>query len=124
MIDPNDTPTLLLPKLNDMVLAMVRAEPSLSEEHALFYILHHPHGRKLAEHLNNLSKGETMPQVDIMKAISVMEDVLRRRSGSAMAKAMPSLSAENSRTTSISGNSGATLQKPSTLWRWARAWQL
>ncbi len=76
MIDPNDTPTSLLPKLNDMVLAMVRAEPSLSEEHALFHILHSPHGRKLAEHLNNISKGETMPQVDIMKVIAITEDAL------------------------------------------------
>jgi hypothetical protein len=28
MIDPNDTPSSLLPKLNDMVQAMVMAEPT------------------------------------------------------------------------------------------------
>jgi hypothetical protein len=79
-IDPNDTPSSLLPKLNDMVAAMVAAEPSLSEEDALFHLLHSPHGRKLAEHLNNISKTEkdksSMPQVDILKVIAITEQGL------------------------------------------------
>jgi hypothetical protein len=75
MIDPNDTPSSLLPKLNDMVQAMVMAEPTLTEEHALFHILHSPHGRKLAEHLNNLTKKDP-PMIDLHKLIPITEDAL------------------------------------------------
>jgi hypothetical protein len=75
MIDPNDTPSSLLPKLNDMVQAMVMAEPTLTEEHALFHILHSPHGRKLAEHLNNLTKKDP-PMIDLRKLIPITEDAL------------------------------------------------
>jgi hypothetical protein len=51
-----------------MVAAMVKADPTKSEEEHLYHLLHTTHGRRLAEHLNNLSKGETkMPTVDIMK---------------------------------------------------------
>jgi hypothetical protein len=76
-IDPNATASSLLPKLNDMVAAMVVADPTQSEEQHLFSLLHTAHGRKLAEHLNNLTKKEhTMPQVDIMKVIAVTEQCL------------------------------------------------
>jgi hypothetical protein len=97
MIDPSDTPTSLLSKLNDMVQLMVRAEPGLTEEHALFHLSNHPRGRKLAEHLNNLSKGQTMPQVDILKVIAVTEDALmaqaklQKRDGETEAKAFTRL---------------------------------
>src|SRR5882757_1797448 len=56
-------------KLGAMVDAMIMADPTKSEEEHLHYLLHHAHGRKLAEHLNSLSKhkDEPMPQVDITK---------------------------------------------------------
>jgi hypothetical protein len=66
-IDPNDTPTPLEPKLQQMVNAMIKAVPSLKEEHALFFLLHTPHGRALAQHLNSLTKKETPMQTDIFK---------------------------------------------------------
>jgi hypothetical protein len=55
-------------KLRSMVDAMIVAAPSLDRQTATHFLLHSAQGRKLAEHLNNLSKGETpMPQVDITK---------------------------------------------------------
>ena len=56
-------------KLRAMVNAMVMADPTKSEEEHLHYLLHNAHGRRLAEHLNSLSKhkDEPMPQVDITK---------------------------------------------------------
>ena len=67
---PRDEPDddKVSPKLRAMVAAMVKADPTKSEEEHLYHLLHTAHGRRLAEHLNNLSKGETkMPTVDIMK---------------------------------------------------------
>jgi hypothetical protein len=59
-------------KLKEMCAAMIRAVPTLSEAHALYFLLHHPAGRNLAEHLNNISKGETkMSQVDIFKLSNI-----------------------------------------------------
>ncbi|MHC2318385.1 hypothetical protein ACVIHC_005431 [Bradyrhizobium diazoefficiens] len=66
-------------KLKEFVAVMVRAAPTLSEEEALFFLLHHPRGRRLAEHLNNISKQKEqtiMPQVNIMKLIEVTEQGL------------------------------------------------
>jgi hypothetical protein len=65
---------------------------TLNREQTGYVLLHTPHGRRLAEHLNNLSKGETeMPTVDIMKAISTWEEVLNAqvtpRDGESFAKA-------------------------------------
>src|SRR3979490_2125254 len=56
-------------KLRAMVDAMIMADPTKSEEEHLYHLLHNAHGRRLAEHLNSLSKhkDEPMPQVDIMK---------------------------------------------------------
>ena len=67
---PRDEPDddKVSPKLRAMVAAMVKADPTKSEEEHLYHLLPTAHGRRLAEHLNNLSKGETkMPTVDIMK---------------------------------------------------------
>ena len=64
-------------KLRAMVDAMIAAAPTLNRQQAAYYLLHTPHGRRLAEHLNNLSKGETvMPQVDIRKFVAILEDGL------------------------------------------------
>jgi hypothetical protein len=78
-IDPNDTPTALLPKLSAMVAAMVRAEPSLTEEHALFHLLHSSHGRRLAEHLNNLTKRKDPP----MNRTEELRDIAKAAGGMA-----------------------------------------
>src|SRR5258707_4621945 len=55
IIDPNDTPTPLHPKLQHMVNAMITAVPSLKQEHALYFLLHTPRGRRLAEHLSSIT---------------------------------------------------------------------
>jgi hypothetical protein len=82
----------VLAKLNAMVDAMFVATPSISREQAAHYLLHNAHGRRLAEHLNNLSKGETiMPQVDILKVATILEDGLNaqvtKRDGESFAQA-------------------------------------
>jgi hypothetical protein len=68
------------PKLRAMIEAIVTHAPivvtgrhgkpdiTLNREQTGQYLIHTPHGRRLAEHLNNFLKGETeMPTVDIMK---------------------------------------------------------
>jgi hypothetical protein len=72
-------------KLRSMVTAMITAVPSLSEQHAMHFLLHTPHGRRLAEHFNNISKhkDEPMPQVDIMKLIPIVEEGLLSRAPNA-----------------------------------------
>lgn len=73
--DPARTNTIndddkLSGRLKAMVAALVTAAPSLSEKHAMHFLIHTAQGRKLAEHLNNISKHEKespMPTVDIMK---------------------------------------------------------
>lgn len=84
--DPQRTNTIdddkkLSGKLRAMVSALITAAPSLREDQAMSFLLHSPHGRKLAEHLNNIiSKTEKdppmMPQVNIMKLIEVTEQGL------------------------------------------------
>jgi hypothetical protein len=73
-IQPPNSPTdkskaPLSEKLEQMVDAMLLAAPTLNRQAAHDFLTNTAHGRRLAEHLNNLSKGETvMPQVvDIMK---------------------------------------------------------
>jgi hypothetical protein len=88
--DPDDNKVSA--KLNAMVDAMIAAAPSLDRQQAAHYLLHNAHGRRLAEHLNNLSKGETiMPQVDILKVATILEDGLNaqviRKDGESFAKA-------------------------------------
>ena len=46
-------------KLRMMVDALIVAAPTLDRQTAAHFLLHSPHGRRLAEHLNNLSKKET-----------------------------------------------------------------
>jgi len=90
--DPNDTPGPLLEKLSQFVSAMVIADPSKSEQEHLFTLLHTAHGRKLAEHLNSISKKEhPMPQLN-MQLISAVENglmaqaKLQKRDGESEAK--------------------------------------
>jgi hypothetical protein len=55
-------------KLTAMVDAMIAAAPSLDRQEAAYYLLHNAHGRRLADHLNNISKTEKeIPMVDIFK---------------------------------------------------------
>jgi hypothetical protein len=63
-------------KLRQMVAALITSVPGLREDQAMHFLLHSPRGRKLAEHLNNISKGEQMPQLDIMKVIAITEQGL------------------------------------------------
>ena len=101
-------------KLRAMVDAMIAAAPTLNRQQAAYYLLHTPHGRRLAEHLNNLSKGETvMPQVDIRKFVAILEDglmaqaKLHKRPDESEAKCFSRIYSQ----ISISVNNGATLQK-------------
>jgi hypothetical protein len=83
----------LTPKLRAMIAAMRAADPTKSEEEHLNRLLTKPHGRRTAEHLNNLSKGEQtpMPQVDIAKLLEITEHGLNAqvtpRDGESFAKA-------------------------------------
>jgi hypothetical protein len=76
-------------KLDEIAAEMIIAAPSLHPQRARRWLLHTPQGRELlAQHT---TKKETpMPQVDIMKAITVMEDVLMaqvtKRDGESYAK--------------------------------------
>jgi hypothetical protein len=65
-------------KLRSMVDAMIAAAPSLDRQQAAHYLLHNAHGRRLAEHLNSISKQKEtiMPQVNILKCITIMDDAL------------------------------------------------
>jgi hypothetical protein len=57
-----------------IVIAGRHGEPdiTLNRRQTGHFLLHTPHGRRLAEHLNNLSKGETpMPTIDIMKLSNI-----------------------------------------------------
>ena len=65
-------------KLRSMVDAMIAAAPTLNRQQAAHYLLHTPHGQRLAEHLNSISKHKEtiMPQPDILKAATIMEDAL------------------------------------------------
>jgi hypothetical protein len=89
--DPNDDK--VSSKLTAMVDAMIAAAPSLGRQQAAHYLLHNAHGRRLAEHLNNLSKHEEpiMPQVDILKIASILEAGLNaqvtKRDGESFAQA-------------------------------------
>jgi hypothetical protein len=75
----------LTPKLRAMVDAMLVAVPTLDRQTAQHFLLHHPRGRHLANHLNELSKGDTMTtQVDIRKLIPVLEEGLLARAKNEM----------------------------------------
>ena len=80
-------------KLTAMVDAMIVAAPSISRQQAANYLLHNAHGRRLAEHLNSISKHKetNMPTVDFMKLATVMEDALNaqviKRDGESFAQA-------------------------------------
>jgi DNA-binding MarR family transcriptional regulator len=73
-IRDEDDDNKLLGKLNQFAVAMTIADPSKSEEQHLYSLLHSAHGRKLAEHLNNLTKKEQ--PMDIAKVIAITEDAL------------------------------------------------
>lgn len=69
--DDNKVPA----KLRAWARMMVTVDPSKSEEDHLFALIHTARGQHTARHLNELSKGETMPQVDIFK-LSNLESVV------------------------------------------------
>lgn len=84
--DPRRTNTIdddkkLSGKLKEFVAVMVRAAPTLSEEEALFFLLHHPTGRKLAEHLNSISKAERQPP---MNRLEELKDFAKANGGMEM----------------------------------------
>ena len=103
-------------KLRAMVDAMIAAAPTLDRQEAAYYLLHTPHGRRLAEHLNSISKHKetNMPQVDIRKLVAILEDglmaqaKLHKRSDESEAKCFSRIYEVQ---ISISVNNGATLQK-------------
>jgi hypothetical protein len=79
-------------KLMQMVDAMVKVDPSKTEEQHLYSLLHTAHGRQLSRHLNEISKGEPpMPEVDIAKLLEISEAGLNAqvtaRDGETFAKA-------------------------------------
>jgi hypothetical protein len=73
-----DSDAKLTNKLQEFASLLVKVDPTKTEERHLFDLIHTAHGRKLAEHLNNISKKDTdpMPQIDIAKAVSILEEVL------------------------------------------------
>jgi hypothetical protein len=83
-------------KLRAMVDAMIVAVPSLDRQTAQHFLLHHPRGQKLAEHLNNLSKKD-IPMLDIRKILPIIEEgllaqaKLSKRGGESDAKAFDRL---------------------------------
>jgi hypothetical protein len=97
--DPERTNTIpdddkVSAKLRAMVDALIVAGRFTDRQTATHYLLHTPHGRRLAEHLNSISKHKEetiMPQVDFLKLATVMEDALNatvtRRDGESFAKA-------------------------------------
>jgi len=75
-------------KLDEIVAEMVVAAPSLHPNRARRWLLHTPHGRELlAQH----KKETPMPEVNMMKLVSAMEDGLMasvtKRDGESFAKA-------------------------------------
>ena len=66
-------------KLKSMVDAMVMAAPGLDRVTAAHFLLHTPHGRALASHLNSISKTEKEQPMDIFKIVSITEDALMAR---------------------------------------------
>jgi hypothetical protein len=72
---PTDEPKApLSERLQEAVAAMVVAAPSLHPQTAMRWLMHTPQGQQfLSQHTK---KEKQMPQVDIMKAFSIMEDVL------------------------------------------------
>jgi len=61
-------------KLREMVAAMIVAVPSLSEQHAMHFLLHHAAGRKLAEHLNSITKKEPIIMDRNLQLQSIAKD--------------------------------------------------
>ncbi len=64
------------PKLHSMVAALIVALPSLTEEKAMHFILHTPHGRRMYEHF---SKAKDTSMLDIAKVIAITEQALLAR---------------------------------------------
>jgi hypothetical protein len=67
-INDDEHQNVLPAKLEAMVAALMAANPTLRKEDAMHHLLHTAAGRRLAEHLNNISKRKDEPmQVDITK---------------------------------------------------------
>src|ERR1700730_13820123 len=60
------------------LIGWARPPVSVTEETALFHLLHHPHGRRLAEHLNSISKTERQP---IMDRTTELKDIAKAAGG-------------------------------------------
>jgi hypothetical protein len=93
-IRDEDDDKKLSEKLREVVAAMTAAAPSLHPQRAARWLLHTPQGQALlAQHKRNTA----MPQVDILKAIAIYEDVLmaqaklQKRAGETEAKAFARL---------------------------------
>jgi hypothetical protein len=72
--DPiEDEPDALTDKLKAMVDALIVANPGMSEQLAMNYLMHSPNGRLVAQHLNSISKRKEEPvtQVDIFKLSNI-----------------------------------------------------
>ena len=67
-----DDDNKLTGKLKAMVAHLIKADPCFDEQSALYYLLNHPHGRRMAEHMNSLTKKAAHP-MNIMKLIEITE---------------------------------------------------
>jgi hypothetical protein len=70
--EPNDDNNVstLPPLLEQMVNALITANPKLKREEAVHFLLHNPHGRRTAEHISNISKGTTMDRTEQLQEIT------------------------------------------------------
>jgi hypothetical protein len=57
--EPSDTVSTLPAALEGMVAALIAANPKLKREEAIHFLVHNPHGRRLAEHISSITKGTT-----------------------------------------------------------------
>jgi hypothetical protein len=72
-INDDQNQNVMASKLEAMVSALIAANPTLRKEEAYHYLIHSAHGRRLAEHLNSISKtekGNTMSRIDELKVIA------------------------------------------------------
>jgi hypothetical protein len=63
-------------KLDELVAEMIVAAPSLHPQRARRWLLHTPQGRELLRQHTTMKKETPMPQVDIMKLVTIVEDAL------------------------------------------------
>jgi hypothetical protein len=87
--EPDDK--TLSAKLDEVVAEMIVAAPSLHPNRARRWLLHTPHGRELLSQHTTKKRQTIMPQVDILKIATIMEDALNaqviRKDGESFAQA-------------------------------------